>query len=148
MTRSGTWPRAVKHSDDGTHFTVDDQKISFSDKEDFTQVDWKSMGVQIVIDCTGKFLTARPHLPPPPVLAAPAQPRRPSRCSAARAPSRPQVAALQPYLDVCGVQRVVVSARTAGGKGRPFCPTAPPHRARLARPRDQAAPTHPGAQPR
>lgn len=73
----GTWPRAVKHADDGTHFTVDDQKISFSDKEDFTQVDWKSMGVQIVIDCTGKFLT---------------------------------VAALQPYLDVCGVQRVIVSA--------------------------------------
>ena len=65
LTRSGTWPRAVKHADDGTHFTVDDQKISFSDKEDFTQVDWKSMGVQIVIDCTGKFLTARPHLPPP-----------------------------------------------------------------------------------
>ena len=35
------------------------------------------MGVQIVIDCTGKFLT---------------------------------VAALSPYMDVCGVQRVVVSA--------------------------------------
>ena len=41
------------------------------------QVDWKGMGVQIVIDCTGKFLT---------------------------------VAALSPYMDVCGVQRVVVSA--------------------------------------
>ena len=41
------------------------------------QVDWKGMGVQIVIDCTGKFLT---------------------------------VEKLRPYLDVCGVKRVVVSA--------------------------------------
>jgi len=71
----GTWPRKVDNADD--HFTVDGQKITFSDKEDFTQVDWKGMGVQIVIDCTGKFLT---------------------------------VAALSPYMDVCGVQRVVVSA--------------------------------------
>ena len=32
----GTWPHKVDHADD--HFTVDGQKISFSDKEDFTQV--------------------------------------------------------------------------------------------------------------
>ena len=31
----GTWPRKVDNADD--HFTVDGQKISFSDKEDFTQ---------------------------------------------------------------------------------------------------------------
>ena len=32
----GTWPHKVDHADD--HFTVDGQKISFTDKEDFTQV--------------------------------------------------------------------------------------------------------------
>ena len=31
----GTWPRKVDNADD--HFTVDGQKITFSDKEDFTQ---------------------------------------------------------------------------------------------------------------
>ena len=71
------------------------------------------MGVQIVIDCTGKFLTVRPH------GSSPAQ----ARARRTASPSSPppltacwrragvwQVAALSPYLDVCGVQRVVVSA--------------------------------------
>ena len=129
----GTWPRKVDNADD--HFTVDGQKISFSDKEDFTQaprqhthrhgahpaahvarskaqpccrvraqVDWKGMGVQIVIDCTGKFLTVRPGRGAPPPLLSP------SSHGCWRRAGVWQVAALSPYLDVCGVQRVVVSA--------------------------------------
>merc|ERR1711998_138779 len=46
-------------------------------EKDFTKVDWRGLGVELVIDCTGKFTT---------------------------------VEKLQPYLDVCGVKRVVVSA--------------------------------------
>jgi glyceraldehyde 3-phosphate dehydrogenase len=72
----GTWPTAVEHTSDAS-FTVDGKTVSFSDKKDFTEVDWKGMGVELVIDCTGKFLT---------------------------------VEKLRPYLDVCGVKRVVVSA--------------------------------------
>jgi glyceraldehyde 3-phosphate dehydrogenase len=72
----GTWPKAVEHTSDAS-FTVDGKTVSFSDKKDFTEVDWKGMGVELVIDCTGKFLT---------------------------------VEKLRPYLDVCGVKRVVVSA--------------------------------------
>ena len=60
-----------------TSFTVDGKTVSFSESADYTAVDWKGMGVDIVIDCTGKFLT---------------------------------VEKLRPYLDVCGVARVVVSA--------------------------------------
>jgi len=72
----GTWPKACV-SPSADSFTVDGRSVSFSEKEDFTQVDWAAKGVELVIDCTGKFLT---------------------------------VAALQPYLDTCGVKRVVVSA--------------------------------------
>ena len=72
----GTWPKACA-SPSADSFTVDGRSVSFSEKEDFTQVDWAAKGVELVIDCTGKFLT---------------------------------VAALQPYLDTCGVKRVVVSA--------------------------------------
>merc|ERR1711998_406950 len=46
-------------------------------EKDFTKVDWKAAGVELVIECTGVFLTT---------------------------------AALRPYIDDCGVKRVVVSA--------------------------------------
>ena len=72
----GTWSKEVERTSDGS-FSVDGKTVSFSDHKDFTNVDWKGMGVEIVIDCTGKFLT---------------------------------VEKLRPYLDVCGVKRVVVSA--------------------------------------
>merc|ERR1719453_2709232 len=51
--------------------------VSFSDSPDFTKVDWAGKGVELVVDCSGAFLTTEK---------------------------------LQPYLDVCGVKRVVVSA--------------------------------------
>jgi len=72
----GIWPKEVEMASP-TAFTVDGKTVSFSDRKDFTQVDWKSLGVELVIDCSGKFLT---------------------------------VEKLRPYIDVCGVKRVVVSA--------------------------------------
>ena len=72
----GIWGKEVE-SKSATEFTVDGKSVSFSEEKDFTKVDWKSKGVEMVIDCTGEFLT---------------------------------VEKLMPYLDVCGVKRVVVSA--------------------------------------
>ena len=72
----GTWKREAEFKTP-TSIEIDGKTVSFSEKEDFTQVDWRGMGIDMVIDCTGKFLT---------------------------------VAALQPYIDKCGVKRVVVSA--------------------------------------
>ena len=52
----GTWPKACSSSS-ADSFTVDGRSVSFSEHEDFTQVDWAAKGVELVIDCTGKFLT-------------------------------------------------------------------------------------------
>ena len=72
----GKWPKEVE-STSTTEFTVDGKAVSFSEQADFTKVDWAAMGVELVVDCTGKFL---------------------------------KTADLRPYIDVCGVKRVVVSA--------------------------------------
>jgi len=72
----GTWNRPVRVSS-ATSIEIDGKALSFSDHEDYTRVDWRGLGVTLVIDCTGKFL---------------------------------KVKELQPYIDVCGVKRVVVSA--------------------------------------
>jgi len=52
----GTWEKTVEASDDGTSFTVDGKKVTFSQHADFSQVDYKAMGVEMVMECTGKFL--------------------------------------------------------------------------------------------
>jgi glyceraldehyde 3-phosphate dehydrogenase len=52
----GTWEKKVEAGSD-THFTVEATKVTFSQEKDFTKVDWKSMGVELVMECTGKFLT-------------------------------------------------------------------------------------------
>ena len=72
----GIWDRECSDVDE-TKFTVGDKTVTFSEEKDFTKVDWKGMGVDIVLECSGKFTT---------------------------------VEKLQPYLDVCGVKKVVVSA--------------------------------------
>eukprot|EP00566_Odontella_aurita_P014844 CAMPEP_0113538394 /NCGR_PEP_ID=MMETSP0015_2-20120614/7339_1 /TAXON_ID=2838 /ORGANISM="Odontella" /LENGTH=349 /DNA_ID=CAMNT_0000437959 /DNA_START=841 /DNA_END=1890 /DNA_ORIENTATION=+ /assembly_acc=CAM_ASM_000160 len=51
----GTWKHRVDQIDDGS-FTVDDSTVTFSQEEDFTKVDWAGMGVEMVMECTGKFL--------------------------------------------------------------------------------------------
>eukprot|EP00529_Nitzschia_sp_RCC80_P029095 CAMPEP_0113483518 /NCGR_PEP_ID=MMETSP0014_2-20120614/23474_1 /TAXON_ID=2857 /ORGANISM="Nitzschia sp." /LENGTH=331 /DNA_ID=CAMNT_0000377065 /DNA_START=125 /DNA_END=1120 /DNA_ORIENTATION=- /assembly_acc=CAM_ASM_000159 len=61
----GTWDKEVELKDDGSGFTVDGKLITFSSEADFTNVDWKSMGVEMVMECTGKFLkvdTLKPYL--------------------------------------------------------------------------------------
>uniref|UniRef100_A0A6T0B0G3 Glyceraldehyde-3-phosphate dehydrogenase n=1 Tax=Chrysotila carterae TaxID=13221 RepID=A0A6T0B0G3_CHRCT len=72
----GTWSRKCE-STSATAFTVDGKEVAFSEEKDFTKVDWKGMGVEIVVDCTGKFLSSE---------------------------------VLMPYINECGVKRVVVSA--------------------------------------
>eukprot|EP01064_Diplonema_japonicum_P038039 TRINITY_DN909_c0_g1_i1.p1 TRINITY_DN909_c0_g1~~TRINITY_DN909_c0_g1_i1.p1 ORF type:complete len:371 (+),score=120.95 TRINITY_DN909_c0_g1_i1:61-1113(+) len=39
------------------HFTVGEKRITFSEEKDFTKVDWKGKGVDIVLECSGKFTT-------------------------------------------------------------------------------------------
>lgn len=53
----GTWDKAVETTGgDGKGFTVDDATVTFSQEKDFTKVDWAGMGVELVMECTGKFL--------------------------------------------------------------------------------------------
>ena len=52
----GTWGKDVIAQEDGAAFTVDGKSISFSQQADFSMVDWKAMGVELVMECTGKFL--------------------------------------------------------------------------------------------
>ena len=71
----GTWDHTVETS--SSAFTVDGKVITFSQQKDYTQIDFASMGVQVVMECTGKFLSTD---------------------------------SLLPYIDKCGIERVVVSA--------------------------------------
>lgn len=50
----GTWGKDVVP--DGSSFTVDGTAVSFSSHADFTKVDYQSMGIEMVLECTGKFL--------------------------------------------------------------------------------------------
>jgi glyceraldehyde 3-phosphate dehydrogenase len=74
----GTWDKDVKQADnDDSHFLVDDKKVTFSQHKDFKNIDFRGMGVEMVLECTGKFL---------------------------------KMDVLNPYIEQCGVKRVVVSA--------------------------------------
>ena len=55
-TVHGKW-RECRESTDGKSFTVDGKGVTFSDKEKIGDVDWKGMGCQMVLECTGNFLT-------------------------------------------------------------------------------------------
>uniref|UniRef100_A0A6T8JHQ6 Glyceraldehyde-3-phosphate dehydrogenase n=1 Tax=Proboscia inermis TaxID=420281 RepID=A0A6T8JHQ6_9STRA len=52
----GTWRRTVKTSEDGSGFEVDGTMVTFSQHEDFTEIPLKDMGIDMVMECTGKFL--------------------------------------------------------------------------------------------
>jgi len=54
----GTWHHKVDQVDDAS-FTVDDKTVTFSQESDFTKVDWAAMGVDMVMECTGKFLKVK-----------------------------------------------------------------------------------------
>jgi len=55
----GTWGKKVESKEDSTGFTVDDKLVTFSQEEDFTKVDFQGMGVELVMECTGKFLKVK-----------------------------------------------------------------------------------------
>jgi len=52
----GTWDKEIEAAEDGKSFTIDDKTLSFSQEKDFTKIDFASMGVEMVMECTGKFL--------------------------------------------------------------------------------------------
>jgi glyceraldehyde 3-phosphate dehydrogenase len=61
----GTWNREVTAGEDGESFEVDGTGVTFSQEKDFTKVDWRALGVELVMECTGKFLsvaTLSPYL--------------------------------------------------------------------------------------
>jgi len=72
----GIWDKKITKVSD-SEINVDEKIVTFSQKRDFTEIDFQGMGVELVIECTGKF------------------------CN---------VNSLKPYIDKCGVKRVVVSA--------------------------------------
>ena len=53
----GTWSKTVEAQDDS--FTVDGKVVTFSQHADFTKIDFAAMGVEMVMECTGKFLTVK-----------------------------------------------------------------------------------------
>ena len=46
-------------TEDGKGFTVDGKLVTFSSEADFTNVDWKGKDVDMVMECTGKFLKVK-----------------------------------------------------------------------------------------
>jgi len=52
-----TWGNKVEATDDG--FTVDGKLVTFSSEKDPTNIDWVGMGVELVMECTGQFLTVK-----------------------------------------------------------------------------------------
>ncbi|MGK3733973.1 MAG: glyceraldehyde 3-phosphate dehydrogenase [Bacillariaceae sp.] len=52
----GTWNKEVEINEDGSGFTVDGKLVTFSSEKDFTNVDWSAKGVELMMECTGKFV--------------------------------------------------------------------------------------------
>ena len=55
----GTWEKKVEVAEDGKSFSVDGSTVTFSSEADFRKVDFASMGVELVLECTGKFLKVK-----------------------------------------------------------------------------------------
>lgn len=53
----GTWDKEIEMLEDGSGFTVDGKLVTFSAEGDFQEVDWPSKGIELMMECTGKFLT-------------------------------------------------------------------------------------------
>jgi len=51
----GQWQREINHTDDS--LIVDGKTVGFSQNQAIADTDWRGMGVDLVIDCTGKFKT-------------------------------------------------------------------------------------------
>jgi glyceraldehyde 3-phosphate dehydrogenase len=60
----GTWDRDVKVLEGGDAFSVVEDNgactyVSFTREKDYTNIDFRSMGVKMVLECTGKFYTVK-----------------------------------------------------------------------------------------
>ena len=55
----GTWDKEVEVTEDGKGFTVDGKLVTFTQQSDFNDVDWKGKSVDMVMECTGKFLKVK-----------------------------------------------------------------------------------------
>ncbi|KAL3925750.1 MAG: hypothetical protein SGILL_000200 [Bacillariaceae sp.] len=55
----GTWDKEVEMLEDGSGFTVDGKLVTFSSEADFTKVDWADKGIELMMECTGKFLKVK-----------------------------------------------------------------------------------------
>ena len=61
-TVHGRWDRPVEGADD--HFVVDGKRVGFSEHSSPAEIDWEGMGVDIVVESSGKFRTPetiQPH---------------------------------------------------------------------------------------
>jgi len=52
----GRWLKNISHDD--THIIVDNKKISYSSIKNPADVNWSDMGIDLLIECSGKFKTA------------------------------------------------------------------------------------------
>ena len=52
----GTWDKKLEPNDEEVYFKVDGKKVTFSSERDYTNIDFKAMGVEMVLECTGQFL--------------------------------------------------------------------------------------------
>ena len=57
----GRWPHDVR--DDGKQICIEDQRLSFSESAAPGDVPWQELGVDIVLECSGKFKTAETLAP-------------------------------------------------------------------------------------
>ena len=51
----GRWNKAI--SNDQNNLSIESQPISFSQESDFTKVPWKEKGIELILECSGKFKT-------------------------------------------------------------------------------------------
>jgi len=58
----GTWDKEIE-ADGMDKFTIDGKVVSFSQEQDFTKVDFQGMGIDMVMECTGKFLKVKTLAP-------------------------------------------------------------------------------------
>ncbi len=57
----GRWTRPTTVAAD--HFTVDGRRVAFTDAPKLNEVPWEASGVDIVLECSGKFVTTDSLLP-------------------------------------------------------------------------------------
>jgi len=51
----GRWDRGISHEDDA--ILIEGERVSYSSEKNPADVDWVGMGIDLVIECTGKFKT-------------------------------------------------------------------------------------------